>query len=249
MLKLTNALVRPACGVPRQGAIARSRRTAAAQVAACVALSAALVSCASAWRLEARPAELSGDVPLIAPCEAVADAVIGGPTGDLAAVAYLSRPRDGQVRVHLGTDSGLTILDVEVEGAATRIHAQSALGGRPGFADVVAADLRRLLGDRSVFAATGRTGRRVLEDGPERVALGLPDGSWAVVPAGGLRTGWTTLRVTLLGPGRVPEADIVYDDPGPGGLPRTLRLTDFDDGHTLSLDVQQVTTPVTRSSP
>jgi hypothetical protein len=164
-----------------------------------------------------------------------------GPRPTLAAVAHFALPGPGHVRMHLGTDSGLTILDVEVDGAATTVHTESALAGMPGFVPRVTDDLRRAFGSRSVFALAGRAAgaRRVSKDAEGRIALPLADGSWVAARPADFAEDSEQFRVTLLDAKLVPEAEIDYEDRSAEGVPRTVRLTDLRDGHRMGIELEE----------
>lgn len=229
------------------GAAARTARAGAFARLALGSLALALAGCATRWTLADAGRAVHPPFPPIDPCRVVADVALTDARGELRAVAHISLSGDGRLRAHLGADSGLTILDVEIDGAAVRVHAESELGRLPGLRDRIVADLRRTLGDRSLLglAGSGPDARSVVGDAAGRVALALPDGSWvAVAPEVLERPGHVAaaapVRATLLRPSRAAEADVVYEDAGPDGVPRGIELTDLDDGHRLVLEVAEV---------
>lgn len=219
-----------------------SARTSAACLVVVVALAAlSATSCTSTWRLSESPALNPPEPPRLSAFQAVAAATIALPQGRLDAVVYLSRTPAGAVRAHLTTDSGLTIADVEADGATDRVHAQSEFARLPGLLPAILRDMRRIFGSRSVWAAAGgRAARDVLGDPIGRRALRLSDGSWVVVGPSAAATDGAGLRVTLLDPSLRPEASIEFEDPGPEDIPRSICLRDLDDGHALTLDVQEL---------
>jgi hypothetical protein len=157
------------------------------------------------------------------------------------ALAYLGI-REGDLRMHLGAESGLTILDLTVRGAEVRVQVESPLAGPPGLGAILGADLRRLYGDRSVFALGPGLppAREVVGDPEGRVAFPLADGSWiALVPAS-LREGGVPSRATLLRPDRSAEAEVEYLDPDADRVPREVRLRDLVDGHRIVLEIFEV---------
>jgi hypothetical protein len=198
---------------------------------------AALTGCASPWVLAEGTSAIDGAPPSLPPHLAVAEARITLRGREFPAMAWL-RMGDGRIRGHLAADSGLTILDLTVQGAAIEVHRESPLAGPPGLGLLLGEDLRRVYGDRSLYALGGSwpPARAVLGDPVGRFALPLPDGSFLAV----LRD---PFRVTLLGADRVPEAEVDYLDPGPDGLPREVRLRDLVDGHAVLLDVVEVRNP------
>jgi hypothetical protein len=156
-------------------------------------------------------------------------------------VAHFALHGTGEVRVHLGTDSGLTAVDVGVVGDRVVVHAQGAGLGGTDVAERVAADLVRVFGERSVFAALSSPVREVRGNGS--VALALGDGSIAVVSRADLAPDAPEIRVLLLDRRRRPEARIHYASMGEDGVPGSVSLTDLRDGVRLEIEVLEVLPP------
>ncbi len=184
---------------------------------------------------------MAGTTPVLPPHLAVAEASLDLRGPRFGALAYI-RVRPGDLRMHLGAESGLTILDLTVKGAKVTIEKASPLAGPPGLGEILGSDLRRLYGDRSVYAlgAALPAARAVVGDSEGRVALPLPDGSWIALDPGSLEAGIPPARATLLRPDRTPEAEVEYLDPDPAHLPRELRLRDLLDGHRVVLEIVEV---------
>ncbi len=203
-------------------------------------------ACASPWPLAERDSFVPGNPPVLPPHLAVAEASLGTGGASFAALAYL-RIRGGDIQAHFGAESGLTIMDLEVHGAVVDVRVVSPLAGPQGTADLLGADLRRMYGDLSVFGlgTVLPPARDVLEDAPEgdapgRVAFPLPDGSWIVLSRASLGEGTVPSRAVLLGPDRIPRAEVDYLDPDSDGVPREVRLRDLVDGHRVDLEIVEV---------
>ncbi len=159
----------------------------------------------------------------------------------------IARP-PGALRAHLGTDMGMTGLDIEVSGgepnSAITVHAKSAMADFPRFDEETAENLVRAFGVRSIFAASRDGAHHVPGsppgDAPPRIALPLADGSWIVGSPASLVFFAPKLRLTLLDADRVPEARLVYDDIDEFGVYRLITIEDLRDRYRLEIDVAEV---------
>lgn len=201
-------------------------------------------ACASPWPLAGSDTFVPGSPPILPPHLAIAEASLGARGSSFAALAYL-RIRGGDIQAHFGAESGLTITDLEVRGAAVRVRVASPLAGPQGTADLLGEDLRRLYGDLSVFGLGPGLppAREVLGDAPGRVAFPLPGGSWIVLSRASIGEGTVPSRAVLLGPDRVARAEVEYLDPDASGIPREVRLRDLVDGHRVDMEIVEVRLP------
>jgi hypothetical protein len=201
--------------------------------------------CASkAWNASAPQIVQNAPLPApLAPHRAVERVLLRIRGRNIELVGYRSwRPEE--VRTQLLLESGVSVLDVAVRGATDQQVSGGAFDAVPRFAETTVADLRRLWGDRSVFAlqphvmisGVSSTMGRLVDDGVRTLpALPARDGSWLALEATK-----RSLDVTLLSPQFVPEARIEYADFGDDQVPREVRLIDLLDGHTVDVEVEEV---------
>jgi hypothetical protein len=219
-----------------------SSRTLARALAAAALLGGTGTGCAA-------PVDLTGPVarpahrPRLPPHREIQEVVILVGGRAVSAVAHLAVHESGEVRVHVGTDTGLTGVDVGVRRGETRVYSENPWLGRPGMGSRVAADLERVFGDRSLFCAAREDSPPPMASAAGELALPLGDGSFALVRPEDLAPGAGEVRVLLLDGGRIPEARIVYSDFGADGIPRSVTLADLRDGHRLEIEVVEVRPP------
>jgi len=207
----------------------------------------ALGGCASAWRLEPATGPRPDLPSRPGPCRVIAAISLDMSGRTLPAVAYVSMTGAGNLRAHLDTESGLTILDLEIRDGVPIVHRQSALAGLPGLTDTLATDLRRALGDHGVYAVAmdAGAGFATVTEGPRGLtrpwaAWRLPDASWVALDPAPAAGDDVACAVTLLDAARVPVATVEYGAPGTANFPWTIRLRDLGDGHVVRFDVGEV---------
>ncbi len=224
--------------------VSRHARTVTRLVA--VPLLLLTTACASPWQLtpvapEHWATDPRGHLPHVPDHEAVQDVALRIGSHELVFVVHFAQREDGAVlRAHLGSESGLTGLDLTVRGTRHEVHVQSALTDFPGFAGLVAADVARVWGARSIHAAGLDRAPLAAVEATKLAALELMDGSWVVFEHADVVAHADALRVTLLGLDARPEAVVVYADHDDEGIPRTVTLEDLRDGHVLEMELVQV---------
>jgi len=201
----------------------------------------AVAGCASPWELGRETVVDLQIVPMPAH-QAVHDVTLKIRGHEVHLVGYVDvDPARRAVRANIGTEMGLTGLDVEVRDGERVIHEQSALADFPGFAEHSAANLERTVGARSMFALLSDTETRAVK--PEHqpwVAARLPDGSWVVFQPRVPGDGADPVLLTLLTPDLYPEAEIRYEDRDDNGIFRLITLHDIRDRYELEIDVVEV---------
>jgi len=208
-------------------------------IAGAVLLAATGAGCASSVELgpASDPVEFLRRLP---PHREIQSVTISIADRKLPLVAHAAFEAAGEIRVHLGSEGGLTGMDIGIRGDRVTVYARSRLLDAGGLEVRVAGDLARVYGARSLFSTPGDAGPCRLVAGSGDVALPLPDGSWLTAPAGDLAPGSGRVRVRLLDPRRVPEAEILYEEFAPDGTPGTVTLRDLRDGHVLEIEVLEV---------
>ncbi len=161
---------------------------------------------------------------------------------EVAGVAHVAvTPPPGGVRAHLATESGLTIVDVEVTGGTTTLHAESALAGTRGFAAVLASDLDRVWGSRSLFGLPDpiRATATLRGDASGRIAAETADGSWIVAAPEAFtpRPGFAPVDVLLVDRAGRDEMLVRYGDFDASGIPRIVSVKSLRDERLVTIDV------------
>ncbi len=208
-------------------------------------MAALLCACATSWSL-GDPVADPAAAPAVPAHRAVVSAVLEFRGRHIPLLVHLSTSGPGgEVRAHFGTEGGITAVDLSVVGGATTVHAESALADLPGVREMLAADLRRLYGDRSLAGRGAPAGpaRAVVHGDAGLVAIPLVDGTFLAFPPAASAEGTGTVAVTVLDAALRPEAVVAYGDRDADGVPRLLSLRDLRDGHALRLDVERVLPP------
>lgn len=222
---------------------------------ACAWLIAVAAGCTGRSMLDPVASEMAAAAtPRLPAHRAVSEISIEWAGRSLALVGHLAiASHPGPVRAHIATDSGLTILDVEVEAAATRVHAETALAGTPQFAAAISADLARIYGSRSVFGlpASSRIPATLRRGEGSWPAAQTADGSWiaspAVAPMPFRSIEARTIDVVLLDSDGREEATVRYDDFDEHGIPLGVVLHALREGRVVTIDV--ISADVTPSAP